>query len=100
MTKVLTDKVEETYKQVFGDAIAEPDRERIEFLRDVVTGEVNYEGKRLPLEIADEFAEKEKNELIDKAKNIKKKEKEQVLNEIAGLDDTLRRFDAVRAMRE
>ncbi len=101
MTKVLTDRVEETYKQVFGNTIAEPDRERISFLRDVVTGEVDYEGKRFPLDEADGFVEHEKNELITDAQEVKdKKQKEDMLNEIAGLDDILKIYDAVRTMRE
>ncbi len=101
MTKVLTDRVEETYKLVFGDTIAEPDRERINFLRDVVTGEVDYEGNRLQLEAADDVVKQEKNELINKVQKIKvKKEKDLMLDEIASLDDTLKTYDAVRAMRE
>lgn len=101
MTKALTDRVEETYKQVFGDTIAEPDRERISFLRDVVTGKVDYGNERLPLDEADGFVEHEKNELIDDVQEVEnKKQKKDMLDEIANLDDTLYRFDAVRVMRK
>lgn len=101
MTKAITDRVEETYKQVFGKATAPGDRERIEFLREAATGLVFYNKELLPLEKAVLAAEEERNGLAEEYANEEGKEaKAGIAAEIEECSQLLLKYDAVEEMRK
>lgn len=100
MTKVLTDSVEETYKQIFGSTLQEPDQKRIKFLRSVITGSVDYEGKDMALDDAVASTEMDIEDLVDKIKAAKKEEKAELQGEAEGCEDILNVYDTIGEMRK
>ncbi len=100
MTKVLTDSVEETYKQVFGNTLQEPDQQRIKFLRSVTSGNVLYEGKDVKLADAMAFAQLDIEGLVDEIKSAKKQaEKTQLTGDVEACQEALDEYEAVSEMR-
>ncbi|MEM3154087.1 MAG: hypothetical protein QW165_00785 [Candidatus Woesearchaeota archaeon] len=101
MTKVLTDSVEETYKQVFGRTNSPDDRNRITFLREVVTGMISYKQQQIPLEKAIFMVEQERDGLADDyANETDKSIKSEIEAEMNGCSQLLLEYDAIAEMRK
>src|SRR5574342_439855 len=100
MTKVLTDSVEETYKQVFGSQLDQKDKERIEFLRAVTTERVVYKKELMPLDKAAEIVTGELEDVVEDLQTAKREEKEDLSAEAASLHNILLDYCAIKAMRQ
>lgn len=99
--KVLTQSVEDTYKRVFGHSTEPDDKNRIVFLQEVVTGEVEYTGKKLGIEEAVSIAEKERADLLEDFKHVgNKEEKESMAGKLHGFDKLLQVYEAASEVRQ
>lgn len=100
MTKVLTDSVEETYKQVFGTQLDKSDKDRIEFLKSAATGNVCYKNEMMTLENAMATVSEELKETIKDLQGADKSEKKMLSAEAEGLNYLLLGYEAIKTMRE
>lgn len=100
MTKVLTDSVEETYKQVFGSTLDKDSKDRIEFLKSATTGNVVYKKELMNLEEAKKIVGRELDDVVEELQSANKNEKKELSSEAEGLNSLLLGYAAIETMRE